>query len=109
MSIVDDGGELKLAAAPQPAPATGSDADHITLSLNDLLPDSNGEIVVVSPQGHLHLNIVTDLQISESGISDSHFTADGTDVNGLSFYAFEGGMRLYYSPEVEITIAPHVG
>ena len=40
------------------------------------------------------------------GVADSHFTADGTDVNGLSFYAFEGGMRLYYSPEVEITIAP---
>jgi hypothetical protein len=107
MSLVDDGGELKFTATPQ-APAANPDADHITLSLNDLLPDSNGEIVVVNPQGHLHLNIVTDLQISESGIADSHFTADGTDVNGLSFYAFEGGMRLYYSPEVEITIAPHI-
>ena len=105
MSIVDDGGELKFTAAPQ-APVANADADHITLSLNDLLPDANGEIVVMNPQGHLHLNIVTDLQISESGVADSHFTADGTDVNGLSFYAFEGGMRLYYSPEVEITIAP---
>ncbi len=108
MSIVDDGGDLKLSTAPQ-APAANSDADHITLSLNDLLPDSNGEIVVMNPQGHLHLNIVTDLQISESGVADSHFTADGTDVNGLSFYAFEGGMKLYYSPEVEITIASHIG
>ncbi|HWA46257.1 MAG TPA: hypothetical protein VHA10_23775 [Hypericibacter adhaerens] len=108
MTIVDDSGDLKLTAAPT-APAAGPDADHITLSLNDLLPDANGEIVVVSPQGQLHLNIVTDLQISESGIADSHLTADGTDVNGLSFFTFEGGMRLYYSPEVEITIATHAG
>jgi hypothetical protein len=104
MSIVDDSGDVKLAEAPQ-APAAGSEADHITLSLDDLLPDANGEIVVMNPQGQLHLNLVTDLQISESGVADSHFTADGTDVNGLSFFAFEGGMKLYYSHEVEITIA----
>jgi hypothetical protein len=108
MSIVDDSGDVKLAEAAH-APAAGSDSDHITLSLDDLLPDANGEIVVMNPQGQLHLNIVTDLQVSESGVADSHFTADGTDVNGLSFFAFEGGMKLYYSHEVEITIATHGG
>jgi hypothetical protein len=108
MNPVDDSGDVKLAATAAPA-AGGEFADHITLSLDDLLPDANGEIVVMSQQGQLHLNLVTDLPVCESGVADSHVTADGTDVNGLSFYAFEGGMRLYYSPDVEITIASHAG
>jgi hypothetical protein len=33
-------------------------------------------------------------------------TADGLDVAGLAYFAFEGGTKLYYSPEIEVTIAP---
>lgn len=106
MNPVDDGGDVTQTAPAAPV-ASGESADHITLSLDDLLPDSNGEIVVTSQQGQLYLSLVTDLPVCEQGVADTHVTADGTDVNGLSFYAFEGGMRLYYSPDVEITIASH--
>ncbi|MGD9741516.1 MAG: hypothetical protein AB7F08_05010 [Dongiaceae bacterium] len=82
-----------------------ANADHIVLSLQDLLPDANGEIVVQAQQGHLHLSLMTDQRIAEIGVAVSHMTADGFNVDGLSFYAFEGGMKLYYTSDVEITIA----
>ena len=77
----------------------------IVLSFADLLPDANGEIVIVGAGGGLRLSIVTDQKVAESGIADSHLTADGFDVGGLSYFMFEGGTRLYYSPDVDVTIA----
>lgn len=107
MNPVDDGDELIESAelAGEGLVPADSDADHIVLSMQDLLPDANGEIVVLSQQGHLHLSLMTDQRIAESGVAASHVTADGIDVDGLSFYAFEGGVKLYYSSDVEITIA----
>lgn len=78
---------------------------RITLPLGDLLPDANGEIVIVSDGEALHLSIVTDLRICESGVSGQHLTADGVDVAGLYFFAFEGGTRLYYPAEVDVTVS----
>jgi hypothetical protein len=112
MSPIDDGNELPALAGglDENLAATEGDADRIVLSLEDLLPDANGEIVVLSQQGQLHLNLMTDLRVCESGVATSHVMADGLDVHGLSFYAFEGGTRVYYSSDVEITIsATHQG
>jgi hypothetical protein len=78
----------------------------ITLSFEDLLPDTNGEIVIVSRGDHPQLSIVTDLPVCDSGVADSHVTAEGIDVAGWSYYTFEGGTRLYYSPDIDLTIAP---
>jgi hypothetical protein len=107
MNPIDDGYELPSVTDGLDENVVPSDAeaDHIVLSLNDLLPDANGEIVVMSQQGQLHLNLMTDLRVCESGVAASHLTADGLDVHGLSFYAFEGGTRVYYSSDVEITIS----
>ena len=77
----------------------------ITLALGDLLPDVNGEIVIVSSSDTPVLSILTDLKISDSGVAASHVTAEGVDVGGLAYYAFEGGPRLYYSPDIDLTIA----
>lgn len=77
----------------------------ITLSLDDLLPDSNGEIVIVSSGDTPTLSILTELKICDSGVANDHMTADGVEVGGLAFYTFEGGMRLYYSPDIDLTIA----
>ena len=107
MNPIDDGNELPSTADGfyESVVTSDADADHIVLSLNDLLPDANGEIVVMSQQGQLHLNLMTDLRVCESGVAVSHVMADGLDVQGLSFYAFEGGTRIYYSSDVEITIS----
>ena len=78
----------------------------ITLSFEDLLPDQNGEIVVVSTGDSPQLSILTDLRVCDSGIAASHVTADGVEVGGLAYYTFEGGTKLYYSPDIDLTIAP---
>lgn len=105
MSPIDDGNELPAAADGFETDLAGdADADRIVLSLEDMLPDANGEIVVLSQQGQLHLNLMTDLKVCDSGVAASHVMADGLDVHGLSFYAFEGGTKIYYSSDVEITI-----
>ena len=77
----------------------------ITLSLNDLLPDANGEIVIVSSGDTPTLSLLTELRICESGVAGSHVTAEGVEVGGLSFYTFEGGTRVYFSPEIDLTVA----
>ncbi|MEX1108823.1 MAG: hypothetical protein WEC00_07940 [Dongiaceae bacterium] len=79
---------------------------RITLSLGDLLPDANNEIVIVGDGDSLHLSILTDMRVCDSGISGEHLTADGVDVAGLCFFAFEDGMRLYYPAELDVTVSP---
>jgi hypothetical protein len=107
MSPIDDGNEVPSVTvdADESVAANPVDSDHIVLSLGDLLPDANGEIVVLSQQGQLHLSLMTDLRVCESGVSPGHVTADGLDVFGLSYYAFEGGTKVYYASDIEITIA----
>jgi len=78
----------------------------IILSFEDLLPDTNGEIVIESHGDHPQLSIVTDRPVCDSGVADSHVTAEGIDVAGWAYYTFEGGTRLYYSPDIDLTIAP---
>lgn len=81
----------------------------ITLSFQDLLPDENGEIVIVSGGDHPQLSIITDLRVCDAGVAASHVTADGMDVAGWAYYAFEGGTRLYCSPDIDLIIAPPHG
>jgi hypothetical protein len=81
----------------------------ITLSFEDLLPDSNGEIVIVSRGDNPQLSILTGRRVCDSGIADGHVTADGVDVAGWAYYTFEGGTRLYFSPDIDLTIAQPPG
>lgn len=123
---IDDGKEIPTAGAtPQGTSApTGhaspsgmgdvtmapQNADMaITLAFEDLLPDANGEIVVMGHGFGTQLSILTDQRVCAEGVADSHVTADGLDVAGLAYFAFEGGTKLYYSPDIEVTIAPTHG
>ncbi len=83
----------------------GAVDSRITLSLGDLLPDENGEIVIVSDGDSLQLSIVTDLRVCDSGVSGEHLTAEGVDVAGLCFFAFEGGTKLYYPADLDVTVS----
>lgn len=78
---------------------------RITLSLGDLLPDENGEIVIQSDGDSLHLSIVTDLRVCDSGVSGEHLTADGVDVAGLYFFTFESGTKLYFPADLDVTVS----
>jgi hypothetical protein len=79
---------------------------RITLPLEDLLPDANNEIVIVGDGDSLHLSILTDMRICDSGVAGEHLTADGVDVSGLCFFAFEDGMRLYFPADLDVTVSP---
>ena len=80
-----------------------SDYARITLILQDLLPDANGEIVIMGDG--MHLSLVTDEPVCGSGIAEQHLTATGMDVGGLNYFAFADGTKLYVSPDVDLTIA----
>src|SRR3954462_10666861 len=78
----------------------------IKLSLSDLLPDANGEIVVMNEGDDPQVNIETDLKVLDAGVSQAHMTACGIEVGGMQFWVFEDGTRLYYSPGLSISVSP---
>ena len=77
----------------------------VRLALSDLLPDANGEIVVMNEGDDPQVNIETDLKVLDSGVSPAHTTAGGIDVGGMEFWVFEDGTRLYYSPGLSISVS----
>ncbi len=96
----------------QPNLATESSASaeagaQFTLNLADLLPDANGEIVILNEGDDPRLNIVTELRLLESGIADAHVTDGGIEVKGLQYWVFEDGTKLYYSPGLSISVEHH--
>ena len=90
-----------IAAVGGAAQATG---EQFSLNLADLLPDANGEIVILNEGGDPGLNIVTDLRLLESGIAGAHVTDGGIEVKGLQYWVFEDGTKLYYSPGLSISV-----
>lgn len=88
--------------------AVGTEAqaagDQFSLNLADLLPDANGEIVILNEGDDPCLNIVTDLRLLESGIAEAHVTDGGIEVKGLQYWVFEDGTKLYYSPGLSISV-----
>ncbi|HVZ00061.1 MAG TPA: hypothetical protein VHA35_11180 [Dongiaceae bacterium] len=76
----------------------------IKLSLSDLLPDANGEIVVLNEGDDPQVDIATDLKVLDSGVSPAHVTAGGIEVGGMQFWVFEDGTRLYYAPGLSISV-----
>ena len=118
--IVDDGTELPL---PDGDHGTGGDLDFaalggsgltssldqtVTLTLGELLPDSNGEIVIVNGGDDPQLQIVTDLRLLASGVADDHLTESGMQVAGFNYWVFEDGTKLFYSPGLSIEIQHQV-
>lgn len=86
-----------------------ADGQQFTLNLADLLPDANGEIVILNEGDDPCLNIVTDLRLLESGIAESHVTDGGIEVKGLQYWVFEDGTKLYYSPGLSISVEHQIG
>ena len=79
----------------------------VHLSLADLLPDANGEIVVLNEGDDPQVSIATDMKVLDTGISPAHITAGGIEVGGMEFWVFEDGTRLYYAPGLSITLHHH--
>ncbi|MET1025914.1 MAG: hypothetical protein ABWY00_02005 [Dongiaceae bacterium] len=82
--------------------ASSLDDLSVTLQLSDMLPDANGEIVILGDGADSPLNIVTDLRLLETGIAVSHMTEAGVQVEGLTYWVFEDGTKVYHSHDVTI-------
>ena len=82
----------------------GSDDEAMVLTLDDLFPDENGEVVIFTEDG-LPINLIASLPVDQSGVADPHVTAAGIDVGGLSYHTFESGLTVYFEPDslVQIT------
>jgi len=117
-TIVDDGTELPMPDGTQ----AGADLDFgavegggltssldqtVTLTLGELLPDSNGEIVIVNGGDDPQLQIVTELKLLESGVAHDHLTESGLQVDGFNYWVFEDGTKLFYSPGLAIELQTH--
>jgi hypothetical protein len=91
------------APAPQAAAPTVSD-DAVVLTLNDLLPDPQGDIVLLNQAGSFEMAVVTDKRVVDSGVAEHHTTADGTDVAGMTYYSFEAGPTLYVPSDLHLSV-----
>ncbi len=79
--------------------------DDLVLQLADLLPDDAGEIVLFARDEPL--KIESDTPLIETGVvEDSHITASGTEVSGLTYSQFANGMTLYHDNDQILIIAP---
>lgn len=99
--------DLELPAFPLSANGKGSPdsdgqpGDAITLSLQDLLPDSEGEVVLENSLGSLI--ILEGAELAEQGIlRDAHVTDGGQDVSGMAYARFMDGTTLYYDLETTV-------
>jgi hypothetical protein len=81
--------------------------DQLVLSLNDLLPDPNGDVVLFNDAGPVAVNIMTDVPITETGTADHYVTSSGVDVSGYHYCTFEAGVTIYYPPGMDLLVTAH--
>ena len=84
-------------------------ADHlVSLTLDDLLPDDAGEVVLVAAD-NLPINLLSSELVTEAGIAPAHVTAGGMEVAGLHYYNFESGLTVYSPVDLLILDDPNSG
>ena len=116
--IVDDGTELPMPDGTQAGAEidfgaveggglTSSLDQTVTLTLGELLPDSNGEIVIMNGGDDPQLQIVTELKLLEPGVAHDHLTESGLQVGGFNYWVFEDGTKLFYAPGLSVEIQHH--
>ena len=83
------------------------DLEPMVLTMDDLFPDANGEVVITTEDG-LPISLVSESEPTDKGIIDSHVTAAGIDVSGLEFCTFESGLTVYFESDsmIQITSEP---
>jgi hypothetical protein len=87
--------ELAVALIVDDAAIGGDDLDVIVLSVDDLSPDANNEVVVSGVEG-LSITILAEQAVADEGISAAHTTVTGIDVVGLEYVSFSSGLKVFY-------------
>ncbi len=100
--VVDPAALVHLASDATLLQSAASGADEVlVLSLEDLLPDVEGTVVMLTDDS-LPVNLVTDEPLAGSGVVDEHVSAGGLDVEGLFYYSFANGLTLYSDTDIVI-------
>ncbi len=98
------GGTIGEALAEGPIASRG---ETLTLTMEDLIPDARGEIVILNETGQ-DIAVVTADSIAAHGVESSHTTALGMDVSGFSYCTFASGLTIFYPSSQRLLITDHV-
>jgi hypothetical protein len=79
-------------------------ADQLALSLDDLLPDANGNVVLFNDAGVTEMSILSERPVVDTGIAGEEAAADIGDVTGMAYYSFDSGPTLYCPMDVHVSI-----
>jgi hypothetical protein len=100
--VVDPAALEHLASDATLTQSAASGADEaLVLSLEDLLPDVEGTVVMLTDE-NLPVNLMTDEPLAGSGVVGEHVSAGGLDVEGLFYYSFANGLTLYSDTDIVI-------
>jgi hypothetical protein len=69
------------------------------LSLEDLIPDDTGSIVVLTGGNNLVLSLSTSEAVVGKGIAEAESRSQLFDLSGMYYCEFAGGTKLYYDQE----------
>ena len=78
--------------------------DQLALSLEDLLPDANGNVVLFNDAGVTEMSIVSEKPVVDSGIAGEQAESEIGDVAGMAYYSFDSGPTLYCPLDVHVSI-----
>ena len=100
--VVDPAALEHLASDATLSQSAASGVDEaLVLSLEDLLPDVEGTVVMLTDE-NLPVNLMTDEPLAGSGVVHEHVSAGGLDVEGLFYYSFANGLTLYSDTDIVI-------
>ena len=87
----------------------GQEEAPLALSLDDLLPDAGGNVVLFNDAGMTEMAIMTEKPVIGSGIADDGTMVEGGDVTGMAYYSFDSGPTLFYPLDVSISVISETG
>lgn len=76
--------------------------EPLVLTLADLLPDAQGEVVMFGDG--VPITLMSAEPIAASGLAEPHVTAAGIDVTGLAYLSFPTGVTVYYPSDQPVTV-----
>lgn len=81
-----------------------SEEPPLILALADLMRDQNGEVVLFNDSGLRALAVSADVAVVAEGEAGRHQMAAGEDVSGFRYVVFEGGLKLFYQPGLDLIV-----
>ncbi|MCB2053751.1 MAG: hypothetical protein KDE35_05850 [Geminicoccaceae bacterium] len=89
--------------AAAPVDAVADAPSGIRLHLADLLSDDAGELLL---EGFGPVELIAEEGVAGHGLAPAHVMASGEDVSGFGFVTLAGGTMIYFSPDIDLSVAP---